>query len=294
MQFNCKEDIIQITAAWKGERFDDGRPRVSDDILRRLRGITFEEAWGPMHQKGYTRQYECHFRATQPGRQLVGRAVTCVIVPQREDLNDAMLEQGRQRENRSGTFNQWVIDNLVEDDVVVVDLFDKIVNGTFVGGNLSTAIASRTKNGGAVIWGGIRDYEQIVKSKTSSASSAALTRTASAKITMVGINIPCRIGAATCLPGDVVLGTISGVVFIPPHLAEDVCINAEKSHLRDIFGFQRLKERIYTTAQIDTAWTYDMMKDFVNWAANAPQAEAYRHLEWSDELEKARLREEGK
>ena len=82
MQFNCKEDIIQITAAWKGERFDDGRPRVSDDILRRLRGITFEEAWGPMHQKGYTRQYECHFRATQPGRQLVGRAVTCVMVPQ--------------------------------------------------------------------------------------------------------------------------------------------------------------------------------------------------------------------
>ena len=111
---------------------------------------------------------------------------------------------------------------------------------------------------------------------------------------MVGINIPCRIGAATCLPGDVVLGTISGVVFIPPHLAEDVCINAEKSHLRDIFGFQRLEERIYMTAQIDTAWTYDMMKDFVNWAANAPQAEAYRHLEWSDELEKARLREEGK
>lgn len=294
MQFNCKEDIIQITAAWKGERFDDGRPRVSDDILRRLRGITFEEAWGPMHQKGYTRQYECHFRATQPGRQLVGRAVTCVMVPQREDLNDAMLEQGRQRENRSGTFNQWVIDNLVEDDVVVVDLFDKIVNGTFVGGNLSTAIASRTKNGGAVIWGGIRDYEQIVKIENFQCFFRGVDPNGIGEITMVGINIPCRIGAATCLPGDVVLGTISGVVFIPPHLAEDVCINAEKSHLRDIFGFQRLEERVYTTAQIDTAWTYDMMKDFVNWAANAPQAEAYRHLEWSDELEKARLREEGK
>ncbi len=294
MQFNCKEDIIQITAAWKGERFDDGRPRVPDDVLRRLRGITFEEAWGPMHQKGYPRQYECHFRATQPGRQLVGRAVTCVMVPQREDLNAAMLEQGQKCENRSGTFNQWVIDNLVEDDVVVVDLFDKIVNGTFVGGNLSTAIASRTKNGGAVIWGGIRDYEQIVKIENFQCFFRGVDPNGIGEITMVGINIPCRIGAATCLPGDVVLGTISGVIFIPPHLAEDVCINAEKSHLRDIFGFKRLEERVYTTAQIDTAWTYDMMKDFVSWAANAPEAEPYRHLEWSDELEKARLREEGK
>lgn len=294
MQFNCKEDIIQITAAWKGERFDDGRPRVPDDVLRRLRGITFEEAWGPMHQKGYPRQYECHFRATQPGRQLVGRAVTCVMVPQREDLNAAMLEQGQKCENRSGTFNQWVIDNLVEDDVVVVDLFDKIVNGTFVGGNLSTAIASRTKNGGAVIWGGIRDYEQIVKIENFQCFFRGVDPNGIGEITMVGINIPCRIGAATCLPGDVVLGTISGVIFIPPHLAEEVCINAEKSHLRDIFGFKRLEERVYTTAQIDTAWTYDMMKDFVSWAANAPEAEPYRHLEWSDELEKARLREEGK
>ena len=291
MQFNCREDIIQITSAWKGERFDDGRPRVPDHVLRRLRSITFEEAWGPMHQKGYPRQYECNLRATHPGRQLVGRAVTCVMVPQREDLNSAMLEEGQQRENRHGTFNQWVIDNLVEDDVVVVDLFDKIVNGTFVGGNLSTAIASRTRNGGAVIWGGIRDYEQIVKIENFQCFFRGVDPNGIGEVTMVGINIPCRIGAATCLPGDVVLGTISGVIFIPPHLAEEVCIHAEKSHLRDIFGFQRLKEKVYTTSQIDTAWTYDMMKDFVSWASEAAEAEPYRHLEWSDELERARLLE---
>lgn len=201
------------------------------------------------------------------------------------------LEEGQQRENRHGTFNQWVIDNLVEDDVVVVDLFDKIVNGTFVGGNLSTAIASRTRNGGAVIWGGIRDYEQIVKIENFQCFFRGVDPNGIGEVTMVGINIPCRIGAATCLPGDVVLGTISGVIFIPPHLAEEVCIHAEKSHLRDIFGFQRLKEKVYTTAQIDTAWTYDMMKDFVSWASEAAEAEPYRHLEWSDELERARLLE---
>jgi len=33
-----------------------------------------------------------------------------------------------------------IIQTLVEDDVLVVDFFDKVRDGTFVGGNLSTAI----------------------------------------------------------------------------------------------------------------------------------------------------------
>jgi regulator of RNase E activity RraA len=52
-----------------------------------------------------------------------------------------------------------------EDDVVVVDMFDKIYQGTFVGGNLTTAIAARTKRGGSVIWGGVRDTEQMMAIK---------------------------------------------------------------------------------------------------------------------------------
>ena len=104
---------------------------------------------------------------------------------------------------------------------------------------------------------------------------------------MTGFNVPCRIGKATCLPGDVVLGTISGVIFIPSHLAEEVVVGAEKSHVRDIFGFQRLDEKVYTTAQIDTKWTYAMWQDFVNWAKEDPRAEEYRHLTWDKELEDA-------
>ncbi len=57
--------------------------------------------------------------------------------------------------------------------MVVVDLFDKVYEGTYVGGNLSTAIAARTKRGGAVIWGGIRDNEQIVKSPIFRCTTAA-------------------------------------------------------------------------------------------------------------------------
>ena len=139
MKFNCKEDIIQITPLWKGERMEDGRPKVSSDVLRRLRKITLEEAWGPLWQKGYKYQFEGEFRTTHPGATLVGRAVTGVYVPMRPDLNDYLLKYGHEEEGRKGYFNQWVIDSLVEDDVVVVDMFDKIFQGTYVGGNLSTA-----------------------------------------------------------------------------------------------------------------------------------------------------------
>jgi len=66
-------------------------------------------------------------------------------------------------EGRTGTYNQWVIDNLMEYDVPVIDMYDKIYKGTFLGGNLTTALKNKTKNenGGAVIWGGVRDTEQM-------------------------------------------------------------------------------------------------------------------------------------
>ena len=216
MKFSAREDIIQITPLWKGERFEDGRPKVPDDILRRMRNITLEEAWGPLWRNGYKYQFEGEFRTTHPGNKLIGRAVTTSMVPMRPDLHQTLLDYGHKEEGRKGFFNQWVIDSLVEDDVVVVDLFDKIFQGTYVGGNLSTAIATRTKRGGAVIWGGIRDNEQVVQIPGIQVYYRGVDPTGIGDVTMTSFNGPTRIGKATCLPGDVVLGTISGVISSPP------------------------------------------------------------------------------
>lgn len=287
MKFDSYEDIIQMTPEWTGERFADGRPRVADDILRRMRNITFEEAWGPLWRMGFKHQWECNFKMVHASKNLVGRAVTTVMVPMRPDLHKAYLDYGHEQEGRKGFFNQWVIDSLVEDDVVVVDLFDKIFEGTYVGGNLSTAISTRTKRGGAVIWGGIRDLEQIVHIKETQTFYRGVDPTGIGNVTMTGFNVPCRIGGALCLPGDVVLGTISGVIFIPPQHAETVVVGAEKSHVRDIFGFIRLAEKVYSTAQIDTAWTVAMWDDFIHWFTTDEQAVSYRHLSWDEELKEA-------
>ena len=285
MKFSDRDDIIQITAKWEGERFPDGRPKVSDDTLRRMRNITIEEAWGALQGGGYRHQFEGNLQNTNPDHKMVGRAVTTIMVPKRPDLHDILLDYGHNEEGRRGFFNQWVIDSLVEDDVLVVDLFDKIINGTYVGGNLSTAISTRTKRGGAVIWGGIRDHEQIVGIKNISIYHRGVDPTAIDEVTMTGFNTPTRIGQAICLPGDIVLGTISGVIFIPSHMAERVVVNAEKSHVKDIFGFARLEEKVYSTAQIDTRWTSVMYEDFMNWLKTDERAADYAYLDFNKEYE---------
>jgi len=292
MKFDYYDDIVQITPLWQGERFQDGRPKVPDDILRRMRKITLEEAWGPLWNKGYRYQFEGDFKVINGDRTLVGRAVTAVMVPYRPDLHETLLNYGYGQENRRGFFNQWVIDSLVEDDVIVVDLFDKIFQGTFVGGNLSTAIAARTKRGGSVIWGGVRDVEQIMGIEAIKTYYRGNDPTGIGDVTLVGFNGPCRIGKAICLPGDIVLGTHSGVLFIPPHLAEECVVGAEKSHIRDIWGFIRLAEKRYTTAQIDAPWTVEMWEDFIDWFNKDSQAQEYRHLTWDEELREAKDRQD--
>jgi regulator of RNase E activity RraA len=291
MKFDHAEDIIQLTPLWKGERFPNGRPKVPADILRRMRNITLEEAWGPLWQNGYMFQFEGDFKIVHPDKVMVGRAVTAVMVPKRPDLHETLLRYGHEQEGRRGFFNQWVIDQLEEDDVVVVDMFDKIFKGTYIGGNLGTAISTRTKRGGAVIWGGIRDNQQLSRIENINVYYRGSDPTAIDDVTMVGMNTPARIGRAICLPGDVVLGTPAGVIFIPPHLAETVVVNAEKSQVRDIFGFVRLREGVYSTAQIDSNWPLALWQDFLQWFENDPAAAGYRHLNWEEELEEAKRQE---
>ncbi|MFD1673859.1 RraA family protein [Alicyclobacillus fodiniaquatilis] len=292
MKFDNYEDIIQITPLWTGERFANGRPKVPEDILRRMRRITLEEAWGPLWHRGYHYQFEGDLKMIHPNKVIVGRAVTAVMVPMRPDLHQTLLNYGHEQEGRHGFFNQWVIDSLEEDDVVVVDMFDKVYRGTFVGGNLSTAIASRTKRGGAVIWGGIRDTQQVIEIENINVYYRGSDPTAIGDVTLVGMNGPTRIGRAICLPGDVVLGTPAGIVFVPAHLAEITVVNAEKSQVRDIFGFVRLKEGVYSTAQIDASWGVSLWQDFLSWFEQDQAASEYRHLTWDAELAEARNREE--
>src|SRR5207249_11441304 len=93
--------------------------------------------------------------------------------------------------------------------------------------------------------------------------------TAILNVTLAGLNVPIRIGQATVLPGDVVLGTRAGVIFIPPHLAQQVVERSEQIRLRDSFGHQRLREGKYTPGEIDRGWSPEIEADFEEWRKTA-------------------------
>lgn len=289
MRFNHYEDIVQLTQAWKGERMADGRPFVPDGYLDQLQNLTLEEVWKPIFVKGYENQFEGRLKLLhRDGRKLIGRAVTASYCPTRPDLNEAVKAQGS-AEGRNGTYNQWVVDSLVERDVAVIDMYDKIYKGTFLGGNLTTAVKTRTKNGGAVIWGGVRDMEQMEKIKEVQVYYRGVDPTPIREFIMTGFNGVTKIGGAVCLPGDIVFGTGSGVLFIPSHLVQEVVDGAMKTKIKDIFGFEMISQNRFTTAQIDMdVWTEEMMDMLCEFIRTDERGTPYRSIDWSVEYQIAR------
>src|SRR5215213_2977622 len=91
-----KEEIIALTPDWKGERFPDGRPKVSDDILKRMKPVTIEEAWATISGAGYRYQIaEGWGQYINPDSVLVGRAYTTTFLPGRPDVWKAIDSMGR-------------------------------------------------------------------------------------------------------------------------------------------------------------------------------------------------------
>ena len=260
------DDLVALTRQYNDERFADGRPRVSDDILERMKHVTTEQAWGVLREHGYHFQFVGNWMETHPETIMVGRAVTAQFVPHRPDYHDAIQQTGL-GEGRSGIGgqNSWIIESLQTGDVMVVDIFGKIKDGTVVGDNLGSAVRNRTR-AGAVIDGGIRDYQGLLKLTDVNFFIRGVDPTAIADVTLAGINIPIRIDEVTVLPGDVVLGTPSGVMFIPAHLAEKVVGEGEEVRVRDEFSKLRLAEGKYTSGEIDVhVWREDIEADFQEW-----------------------------
>lgn len=258
------EELIEYTPEWEGERFADGRPKVPDDILERMRNVSITQAWGVIGGPGYNWQYEDGWVCTHPGQVLVGRALTAMYMPRRPVMRRVMEEKG-ERAGCIGDQISWPIDMLVPGDVYVADVFGKIDQGAVIGDNLATAIYANSGNG-VVHDASVRDIDGIQELPDFTSFVRGFHPTfASPTIMLTGVNCPVRIGGATVMPGDVVLGRDDGVVFIPPHLAEQVVKTSELISLRDRFGKQRLAEGKYTPGQIDTRWSDPIEEDFSRW-----------------------------
>lgn len=264
------EYIKALTSEWQGERFPDGRPKVSDALLERLKNISIEEAWGVLRNKGYQNQFENDWQIINPDEAMTGRVVTAQYMPLRPDLEQYVKSQGK-LENRAqqGGTNSWPIDVLVEGDVYVADSYGKIIDGTLIGDNLGNSIYAKSKSG-VIFNGSVRDQEGLSEIKGFNGWIKGSDPSYIMQMSLTSINAPIRIGRATVLPGDVVLAKKFGVIFIPAHLVEDLVITSEVTALRDEFGHLRLKEGKYKPGEIDSQWSNEIKKDFTDWLNSYP------------------------
>ncbi len=262
-----KEELIFLTSQWKGERFEDGRPKVSDDLIARAKNIGIDDAWTALKNLGYVNQFEGGWK-TVNDEVISGRAVTAMFMPTRPDVEKNIKERGI-KQGHAGNTNSWPIDVLTKGDVYVADGFSKVAAGTLMGSTLGNSIFSKTGNG-VIFDASARDVEGLSEIKGFNAFVRDFHPSFLESEVLMGLNSPIRIGGTIVLPGDLVLAKREGVLFIPAQLAEQIVTTAEFVSLKDNFGFEMVKTGHFKTGQIDSEWTPEVKEAFYKWVNEHP------------------------
>lgn len=249
-----RDELTALTATNPFERFPDGRPKVPDSLIERARAMSAEEVWGVLStgQSQFKNQWADGFQVLHPGKTMAGRAFTVQFMPARGDLAKYANDKARASGITTQFNNQAALDMLQPGDVLVVDLFGKIDGGTIVGDNLFYYVLKTTRSAGMVIDGAIRDLQGIAEMDMPAyfrgTHPSALT-----DVVITGINIPIRIGAATVMPGDLVVGDREGVYFIPPAQVSTILDGADRLHIHDEWSRMKFDEGKYKSSEIYSA-----------------------------------------
>ena len=89
-----KDQIKFYTSDWKGDRFPDGRPKISDDLLTRALDVSIEDVWDFLEERGYHCQFDGDWKALHSEKPFAGRALTAQYMPLRPDMAKAIAAEG--------------------------------------------------------------------------------------------------------------------------------------------------------------------------------------------------------
>ena len=243
-----KQELIDYTAQNPFDRLPDGRPKVPDELIQRAKGLSAEEVWSVLQDKGFNNQFVDGFQVLHPGKTMVGRAFTVQFMPMREDVNSVAQAKAKEH-GMPRLMNQTAIDMLQPGDVLVVDLFGKKVDGTIVGDNLFYYVMQATHKGGLVVDGSVRDLDGIAEIDMP-AYFRSTDPTPIGNVMLTGINVPVRIGQTTVMPGDLVFGDREGVYFVPPQFVKEILDEADITHIHDEWTKKKFAEGKYKSSEI--------------------------------------------
>ncbi len=227
-----RQQLIKYTPDNPYARSADGRPHVPDYWLKRLEAASSTSATEVLSNAGYPNQWEDGWATLHPEKKLIGRAFTVQFMPSRPDLEQILegdAKRAMSEEEVPTPVTQRVMEMFGTGDVPVVDVMGRIKEGTFGGDNLIFSMFVATGNG-FVVDGSFRDLDGLYPMQTPVFSRGYHPGVRGNAI-LTGLNTPIRIGSATVMPGDVVLGDRMGLVFIPPHLVQKVVKHADRAPL---------------------------------------------------------------
>jgi regulator of RNase E activity RraA len=236
------------------------RRRVTEEQLRRLKALPIEAVWGALQSKDYKHCFVTDFKLTQPGVKLVGRALTMRYLPVRPDVMDAVKTLAKEGD-WDYQYNVRAGEDARLGDVLVVELAGAVERATFMGDVTGLGIRSRGA-AGVVIDGGLRDLNEFLPMKDFPVYYRGAHASAMADQVGVAWNTPVRIGRVTVLPGDVVIGDSSGVLFFPPQLADDVIKAAEATVFAEDFKREKMRSLRYRARDIYPKLSPELEKEF--------------------------------
>lgn len=270
-----KEEILFLTSKWDGERFEDGRPKIPDELIERARNIRVEEAWQILHEYGYENQYEGNWRRIHDDVNVVGRALTAEYRPERPDLVELITRRAHS-EGHVGRHLHWPINMLTQGDVYVADNAGR--EGSLMGDNLGNIIYNNSGNG--VIFDGFaRDLPGLMEIDGFNAFVRDFGPKFLHGVLLMGLNSPVTIGNAIVLPGDLVIGDRTGVVFVPSHMAELVISTVEFIETIDLFKHDMIDLGRFGPHDLDNEWTEEIKEAFLHWLPGHPDLPQYSREE---------------
>ncbi|MDQ3685273.1 MAG: hypothetical protein M3430_06665 [Acidobacteriota bacterium] len=247
------------------------RTRVTDEQLQRLKSLPIEAVWGAIQGKGYKQCFVNNFRMTQPDVKMVGRALTMRYLPVRPDLQQA-IETLAKEGNWDYQYNVRAGDDTAPGDVIVVELGGAVDRATFMGDVTGLGIKTRGA-AGVVIDGGLRDLSEFLPMKDFPVYYGGAHASAMADQVGVEWNAPVRISNVTVLPGDVVIGDSSGLLFFPPQLAEDAIKAAENAVYTENFKREMMRSKKYRARDIYPKLSPELEKTFEEWKKTHPRTQ---------------------
>ena len=217
------------------------RTEVTQEQLDELRSAPLETLFGALGE--YRLNYASGFTNTRPGERVIGRALTMRFLPSRPDMLRAanvLAEEG----NWDRRYYSRASDEAQPGDVVVAELGG--VDGHNLFGDMGATGIQMRGAAGVIIDGGMRDYVGLQDDRF--AGFPVLHRFSHVTTTSwIGVeyNTPVRIGNATVLPGDIVVGDDGGVLFFPPEILEEVLEAVAEHEAQEDFQRELLLQKKY-------------------------------------------------